>query len=72
MQHQKQTVKTPFNRHLRHSQDNPPVSPLASRSDGHRISSQSLFGNHQEISIMHGGERYSLRITRLDKLILTK
>jgi hemin uptake protein HemP len=32
----------------------------------------SLFQGRQEILIDHNGERYRLRITRNDKLILTK
>ncbi|OMG54035.1 hypothetical protein BJN45_11250 [Azonexus hydrophilus] len=36
------------------------------------ISSLTLFGNSNEISIQHCGSDYRLRITRQDKLILTK
>jgi len=36
------------------------------------ISSDSLFGNCNEICIRHCGADYRLRITRQDKLILTK
>ncbi len=36
------------------------------------FSSQALFGGQRELLIMHNGEAYRLRITRQDKLILTK
>jgi len=36
------------------------------------ITSLELFGNRQEILILHAGEQYRLRITSNNKLILTK
>ena len=36
------------------------------------VSSESLFGDRGELKIQHNGEQYSLRRTRLGKLILTK
>ena len=36
------------------------------------IPTQQLFQGHQEIVIDHKGESYRLRITKNDKLILTK
>lgn len=36
------------------------------------VSSQELFGDRQEIIILHAGEEYRLRITSNGKLILTK
>ncbi|MHB8915322.1 MAG: hemin uptake protein HemP [Thiobacillus sp.] len=36
------------------------------------VSAQSLFGGAKEIVIRHQGDDYRLRITRNDKLILTK
>ena len=36
------------------------------------IDSRTLFGPAREIRIAHNGESYSLRMTRLGKLILTK
>jgi len=36
------------------------------------IDSRTLFGPAREIRINHNGESYSLRMTRLGKLILTK
>jgi hemin uptake protein HemP len=37
-----------------------------------RLESQSLLRGKREVVIVHQGEEYRLRITRLDKLILTK
>ena len=34
--------------------------------------SRDLFGDDREVIIRHGREEYRLRITRADKLILTK
>lgn len=36
------------------------------------IASASLFHGYREVVILHGGQEYRLRITRADKLILTK
>jgi hemin uptake protein HemP len=36
------------------------------------IASTTLFGEEKTIAIIHDGERYILRITKLKKLILTK
>ena len=36
------------------------------------FNSHELFGAQNEVTILHRGERYSLRITGLGKLILTK
>ncbi|MBK7898596.1 MAG: hemin uptake protein HemP [Betaproteobacteria bacterium] len=36
------------------------------------IPSRALFGDHQAVEIEHAGQRYLLRITRENKLILTK
>lgn len=49
-----------------------PVASARPAGDSNSYSSEALFGNHREISIMHRGERYSLRITSLGRLILTK
>jgi hemin uptake protein HemP len=37
-----------------------------------RMSSRDLFRGRREIVILHAGHEYLLRITRADKLILTK
>lgn len=36
------------------------------------VKSDQLFGTRREVIIKHGQEEYRLRITRADKLILTK
>ena len=36
------------------------------------VSSAALFGRRRELVIVHRGQTYRLRITRTDKLILTK
>ncbi len=36
------------------------------------VRSEQLFGQGRELIIKHGEEEYRLRITRADKLILTK
>ena len=45
--------------------EEPPSRPLILRTE-------QLFGSRREIIIKHGQEEYRLRITRADKLILTK
>jgi len=36
------------------------------------VSSRALFGDEQEVIILHAGGEYRLRITKAGKLILTK
>ena len=36
------------------------------------LRTEDLFGSRREIIIKHGDEEYRLRITKADKLILTK
>jgi hemin uptake protein HemP len=36
------------------------------------INVNELLGDAKEVTLLHGGERYRLRITANDKLILTK
>jgi hemin uptake protein HemP len=36
------------------------------------LDSSELFGGQTEVLILHRGEQYRLRLTRQDKLILTK
>jgi hemin uptake protein HemP len=36
------------------------------------IDSARLLGGHKQVTILHGGESYSLRLTKNGKLILTK
>jgi len=37
-----------------------------------RVASTELFRGRREVVILHGGHEYVLRITKSDKLILTK
>lgn len=37
-----------------------------------RVSAEALFAGAREVIIEHGGIEYRLRLTRADKLILTK
>jgi hemin uptake protein HemP len=46
----------------------PPAAPLHAA----RISSGVLLGRGRELVIEHAGQEYHLRLTRNDKLILTK
>jgi hemin uptake protein HemP len=46
--------------------------PPAAESSHAVVQSRDLFGTEREIVILHGTEAYRLRITRTDKLILTK
>ena len=59
--------------------DNQSMQASASRSTGYQdpsetraIEAHGLFNGTQEILISHNGEHYRLRITRNNKLILTK
>ena len=50
-----------------------PASPGSVSDSGERsLRSDTLLQGHSHISIMHNGETYQLRATRLGKLILTK
>ena len=48
--------------------------PPADRAIGHPriVTSRELFDGETEVLIVHNGAQYRLRITRQDKLILTK
>ena len=46
----------------------PSVEPAASR----RVASEALLDGQRELVIQHQGSEYRLRLTRNDKLILTK
>jgi hemin uptake protein HemP len=49
--------------------------PAESRDTAARppiVRTEDLFGARREVIIKHGQEEYRLRITRADKLILTK
>ncbi|MBI2218723.1 MAG: hemin uptake protein HemP [Candidatus Rokubacteria bacterium] len=47
-------------------------APLEERQAPRRIFSTSLFREEREVVIVHRGQEYRLRITKADKLILTK
>lgn len=51
----------------------PAAGTFPGRAGGRRrISSTALFGDGREVVIVHRDQEYRLRITRADKLILTK
>lgn len=54
----------------------PVQRPGRARNLSHReaktVSSAELLGEQRELRIVHQGEQYVLRLTRLGKLILTK
>jgi len=56
------------NRAMKEKMTVPPATETAER----RYDSRDLFRGQQEIRIEHAGHAYRLRITRQDKLILTK
>ena len=57
----------------------PKPSPLSlngasavSRADAAELSSEKLLRGRREVLIRHGADQYRLRLTRMNKLILTK
>lgn len=48
------------------------ISITPQQTDASTYATSELFGQKNEIGILHRGERYQLRITSLGKLILTK
>ena len=51
----------------------PPVDPGQAQAAGQRtFTSAELFDGADEILVLHNGAHYRLRVTRQDKLILTK
>ena len=48
----------------------PPAAPTPTAE--RQVPSAALFQGRREIVIVHHGQEYRLRITRADKLILTK
>ena len=51
---------------------NESVAAPATTIEQRQIPSTSLFHGRREIVIVHHGQEYRLRITKADKLILTK
>jgi len=49
-----------------------PLQPTGAAEPVRTVDSQSLFDGQRELLIAHKGDAYRLRITRQDKLILTK
>jgi hemin uptake protein HemP len=52
--------------------DEPAREPDRTPTPRKVISAQDLFAGEREIQIEHAGERYRLRITRRNKLVLQK
>lgn len=51
----------------------PPLTDASAAQPARKtVSSSELFGASREVRIVHHGEQYTLRLTRLGKLILTK
>jgi hemin uptake protein HemP len=48
------------------------AAPASHRMTGQRIDSRRLMSGANELVIEHAGQEYRLRLTRNDKLILTK
>jgi hemin uptake protein HemP len=48
------------------------ASELGARTGPRRIQSPALFSGDREVIIIHQAQEYRLRITRAEKLILTK
>lgn len=46
--------------------------PIADATAAPRVASELLLGGRRELVIQHQGSEYHLRLTRNDKLILTK
>jgi len=53
-----------------HPTKSPPASPDVNQTRVFDV--RELLGDGREVIILHGGERYRLRVTANDKLILTK
>lgn len=51
---------------------NPKSPPPLEEVERLRYDTQTLFGRAREVELIHRGEIYRLRMTRQDKLILTK
>jgi hemin uptake protein HemP len=51
---------------------NPPNTPPVAPTPQKEVDVHVLIGSGREVVLVHKGERYRLRITARDKLILTK
>jgi len=72
MQTSKQGIRAPFLGRQYNAVAETPGAIPAPESALPGFTSDELFGTQNEVAILHRGERYSLRITGLGKLILTK
>jgi len=70
--HHYQPMKTLTMKDKRDDSGNAKESLPANTTGKTRYNSYELFAGQQEILIEHAGHAYRLRITRQDKLILTK
>lgn len=52
--------------------DGPGSQLVAAALSGKKLSSEKLFGASNEVLIQHQGDTYILRLTKQNKLILTK
>jgi hemin uptake protein HemP len=50
----------------------PPPPPVANPESRPRLDSRDILGGNSAVEIDHAGQRYLLRVTRENKLILTK
>lgn len=50
----------------------PPPPPATERDTHCRVDSRTLLNGRTTVEIVHGDQRYLLRVTRENKLILTK
>mgnify|MGYP001291964956 CR=1 FL=1 len=58
--------------HHQHSSDGHPITGLEKAPSPRVVTTLELLGNARELIIRHAGEEYHLRVTRQEKLILTK
>lgn len=49
-----------------------PARPETARARPDSVNSKTLLGGHKELTIIHNDQKYKLRLTGNDKLILTK
>lgn len=50
----------------------PPKVPVENDKERHRVGSEEILRGRNAVEIEHAGQRYLLRVTRENKLILTK
>jgi len=55
-----------------HSKTTPPASPQSPKGPVVRLESGEILKGANTVEIEHAGQRYLLRVTRENKLILTK